>query len=426
MKTKRNKVVIVSIGDEILIGQINNTNAVWMAEKLNASGFSTVEITTISDDAGAILSTLERVGKIADLVVVTGGLGPTKDDLTKQTICRFFGSRLVLNEEILEHVRRFFAQRNKELTELNRRQAEVPDNCTPIHNELGTAPGMYFEKEGVHYVFMPGVPFEMKYIMESWVIPEMSRRLEPETIVQKTVLTHGLGESFLAERIAEWENALPPHIKLAYLPSPGRVRLRLRAIDSDRDKLQKEIDKEIEKLKEIIPELIYGYDDDRMEEIIGVMLREKGKTLATAESCTGGYIAHKITEIPGSSDYFLGSVVAYSNEIKRDVLGVSEKDLDDYGAVSEPVIRQMAEGVRRKFGADYALATSGIAGPGGGTPEKPVGTIWIALATPHKTIAKRYQFGEHRIRNINFSFQTAVNMLRMELLGGDNKLPKGF
>jgi nicotinamide-nucleotide amidase len=426
MKTKRNKVVIVSIGDEILIGQINNTNAVWMAEKLNASGFSTVEITTISDDAGAILSTLERVGKIADLVVVTGGLGPTKDDLTKQTICRFFGSRLVLNEEILEHVRRFFAQRNKELTELNRRQAEVPDNCTPIHNELGTAPGMYFEKEGVHYVFMPGVPFEMKYIMESWVIPEMSRRLEPETIVQKTVLTHGLGESFLAERIAEWENALPPHIKLAYLPSPGRVRLRLRAIDSDRDKLQKEIDEEIEKLKAIIPELIYGYDDDRMEEIIGVMLREKGKTLATAESCTGGYIAHKITEIPGSSDYFLGSVVAYSNEIKRDVLGVSEKDLDDYGAVSEPVIRQMAEGVRRKFGADYALATSGIAGPGGGTPEKPVGTIWIALATPHKTIAKRYQFGEHRIRNINFSFQTAVNMLRMELLGGDNKLPKGF
>ncbi len=426
MKTKRNKVVIVSIGDEILIGQINNTNAVWMAEKLNASGFSTVEITTISDDAGAILSTLERVGKIADLVVVTGGLGPTKDDLTKQTICRFFGSRLVLNEEILEHVRRFFAQRNKELTELNRRQAEVPDNCTPIHNELGTAPGMYFEKEGVHYVFMPGVPFEMKYIMESWVIPEMSRRLEPETIVQKTVLTHGLGESFLAERIAEWENALPPHIKLAYLPSPGRVRLRLRAIDSDRDKLQKEIDKEIEKLKEIIPELIYGYDDDRMEEIIGVMLREKGETLATAESCTGGYIAHKITEIPGSSDYFLGSVVAYSNEIKRDVLGVSEKDLDDYGAVSEPVIRQMAEGVRRKFGADYALATSGIAGPGGGTPEKPVGTIWIALATPHRTIAKRYQFGEHRIRNINFSFQTAVNMLRMELLGGDNKLPKGF
>ena len=426
MKTKRNKVVIVSIGDEILIGQINNTNAVWMAEKLNASGFSTVEITTISDDAGAILSTLERVGKITDLVVVTGGLGPTKDDLTKQTICRFFGSRLVLNEEILEHVRRFFAQRNKELTELNRRQAEVPDNCTPIHNELGTAPGMYFEKEGVHYVFMPGVPFEMKYIMESWVIPEMSRRLEPETIVQKTVLTHGLGESFLAERIAEWENALPPHIKLAYLPSPGRVRLRLRAIDSDRDKLQKEIDEEIEKLKTIIPELIYGYDDDRMEEIIGVMLREKGETLATAESCTGGYIAHKITEIPGSSDYFLGSVVAYSNEIKRDVLGVSEKDLDDYGAVSEPVIRQMAEGVRRKFGADYALATSGIAGPGGGTPEKPVGTIWIALATPHKTIAKRYQFGEHRIRNINFSFQTAVNMLRMELLGGDNKLPKGF
>jgi nicotinamide-nucleotide amidase len=426
MKTKRNKVVIVSIGDEILIGQINNTNAVWMAEKLNASGFSTVEITTISDDAGAILSTLERVGKIADLVVVTGGLGPTKDDLTKQTICRFFGSRLVLNEEILEHVRRFFAQRNKELTELNRRQAEVPDNCTPIHNELGTAPGMHFEKEGVHYVFMPGVPFEMKYIMESWVIPEMSRRLEPETIVQKTVLTHGLGESFLAERIAEWENALPPHIKLAYLPSPGRVRLRLRAIDSDRDKLQKEIDEEIEKLKAIIPELIYGYDDDRMEEIIGVMLREKGETLATAESCTGGYIAHKITEIPGSSDYFLGSVVAYSNEIKRDVLGVSEKDLEDYGAVSEPVIRQMAEGVRRKFGADYALATSGIAGPGGGTPEKPVGTIWIALATPHKTIAKRYQFGEHRIRNINFSFQTAVNMLRMELLGGDNKLPKGF
>jgi len=270
------------------------------------------------------------------------------------------------------------------------------------------------------------VPFEMKYIMESWVLPEMSKKLPVKTIVQKTVLTHGLGESFLAERIAAWENGLPEHIKLAYLPSPGRVRLRLRAVDSDKARLENEIDEEIEKLKKIIPELIYGYDDDVPEEIVGRLLRRQGKTLSTAESCTGGYIAHKITEIAGSSDYYKGSVVAYSNEIKHKILGVSDDDLEKYGAVSEPVIRQMAEGVRRKFGTDYALATSGIAGPGGGTPEKPVGTVWIALATPERTVARKYRFGDHRHRNIFFSFQTALNMLRLELLGMDDKLSKGF
>ena len=421
-----NKVSIISIGDEILIGQINNTNSSWMAGLLNKNGFDTVEILTIGDERETILKSLNQSAQKADLVLITGGLGPTKDDLTKQTICEFFGSKLVLNQEILNHVKDFFAKRNKSITDLNSKQAEVPDNCQPIHNALGTAPGMYFQKDNTHFVFMPGVPFEMKYLMEAWVIPQMTQKLSVKSIVQTTVLTHGMGESFLAARIQEWEEALPAEIKLAYLPSPGRVRLRLRAMGDDRQSLEKEIMAQIEKLRQIIPELIFGYDDDKMEEIIGKMLRDNNQTLSTAESCTGGYIAHKITEIPGSSDYFTGSVVAYSNDIKNRVLGVSQKDLDNYGAVSEPVIRQMAEGVRKLFNTDYALATSGVAGPGGGTPDKPVGTIWIALATPDKTIARKFQFGDHRVRNINFSFLSAINMLRLELLNLGNYTPSGF
>jgi len=421
-----NKVAIISIGDEILIGQINNTNALWMAQKLNENGFDTQEILTIGDEEESILHALDQSSQKADLVLVTGGLGPTKDDLTKQTICRYFNSKLILNQEVLQHVEDFFAKRNKALTELNQKQAEVPDNCTPIHNALGTAPGMYFEKNDTHFVFMPGVPFEMKYLMEAWVIPQMSGKLSVKANVQTTVLTHGMGESFLAARIQEWEEALPQHIKLAYLPSPGRVRLRLRAMGEDTLGLEKEIANQIEKLKLIIPELIFGYNDDKMEEIIGSLLRKNNQTLATAESCTGGFIAHKITEIPGSSDYFKGSVVAYSNEIKNKVLGVSQNDLDNHGAVSKAVIVQMAEGVRTLFGTDYALATSGVAGPGGGSEEKPVGTIWIALATPNKTISRKFQFGDHRIRNINFSFLSAINMLRLELLTMSNFTPSGF
>ena len=421
-----NKVAIISIGDEILIGQINNTNALWMAQKLNENGFDTQEILTIGDEEESILHALDQSSQKADLVLVTGGLGPTKDDLTKQTICRYFNSKLILNQEVLQHVEDFFAKRNKALTELNQKQAEVPDNCTPIHNALGTAPGMYFEKNDTHFVFMPGVPFEMKYLMEAWVIPQMSGKLSVKANVQTTVLTHGMGESFLAARIQEWEEALPQHIKLAYLPSPGRVRLRLRAMGEDMLGLEKEIANQIEKLKLIIPELIFGYNDDKMEEIIGSLLRKNNQTLATAESCTGGFIAHKITEIPGSSDYFKGSVVAYSNEIKNKVLGVSQNDLDNHGAVSKAVIVQMAEGVRTLFGTDYALATSGVAGPGGGSEEKPVGTIWIALATPNKTISRKFQFGDHRIRNINFSFLSAINMLRLELLTMSNFTPSGF
>ena len=421
-----NRVTIISIGDEILIGQIKNTNSTWMADLLNNNGFNTIEIITISDDEDAILEALAHSEKKSDLVLVTGGLGPTKDDLTKQSICKYFDSKLIVNQEVLLHVEDFFAKRNKALTALNRKQAEVPENCTPIHNALGTAPGMYFEKDETHYVFMPGVPFEMKYIMEAWVIPQMSQKLKVQSIVQTTVLTHGMGESFLAARIQDWEKALPQHIKLAYLPSPGRVRLRLRAMDTDKQRLEMEIAAEVEKLKGIIPELIFGYNEDKMEEIIGKLLRKKGQTLSTAESCTGGYIAHKITEIPGSSDYFKGSVVAYSNEIKNKVLNVSQSDLDKFGAVSEAVIRQMAEGVRKLFTTDYALATSGVAGPGGGTPEKPVGTIWIALATPEKTISRKFQFGDHRIRNINFSFLSAINMLRLELLEMTGFNPPGF
>jgi len=413
------KVIIISIGDEILIGQIANTNATWMAEILNSNGFNTVEIRSIADDENAILNTLKSVRQLADLVLVTGGLGPTKDDKTKQIICDFFDSQIIINDAVLAHVKSFFAIRNKELTELNYKQAEVPDNCEVVHNAMGTAPGMYFVKENIHFVFMPGVPFEMENIMKTWVIPEMCKRLFTKNIIQKTILTHGLGESFLADKISKWENSLPTHIKLAYLPTPGKVRLRLRGIGDNRGELQMEIEKKIQELQIIIPNLIYGFDDDLMEEIIGNLLRKNKLTLSTAESCTGGFIAHKITEIAGSSDYFKGSVVAYSNEIKEKVLGISAKNLLTYGAVSEQVIIQMAEGVRKLFDTDYAIATSGIAGPSGGTTEKSVGTVWIALSSSSKTIAKKFNFGNHRIRNINLSFLSAINMLRMELLNSD-------
>ena len=411
-----NKVTIISIGDEILIGQINNTNATWMAEKLNEFGFHTVGIQSISDQAEAIQEGLRYAATQSNLVLVTGGLGPTKDDITKQCVADYFGSQLVMNEQILQEVTNFFAQRGKTLTELNRRQALIPDNCTAISNPEGTAPGMYFLKDQVHYIFMPGVPFEMKAIMNSWVLPKMSEILNVDTIVQKTVLTHGIGESFLADIIEQWENNLPQHIKLAYLPSPGRVRLRLRAIGNNKNELSADIVQEIFKLSEIIPQYIFGFDNEKMEEIVGKLLTDQNKTLALAESCTGGYIGHKITEVPGCSKYFKGALISYSNDVKINNLNVKPEDLEKHGAVSEQVVKQMAEGARKVFSSDYAIATSGIAGPDGGTDDKPVGTVWIALSGPHETIAKKFLFGNHRLRNINMTTFSALNLLRVYLI----------
>ena len=407
---------IISIGDELLIGQVVNTNASWMAVQLNLAGFSIHQITAISDKSEHIFSALKEAESHADIILITGGLGPTKDDITKQALSNYFNSRLRFNEQVYDNIQKLFGKRGFTISKLNRNQAEIPENCIPIKNSNGTAPGMWFEKDGKIYVSMPGVPFEMKAMVTNYVIPELLRRFNPGFIIHKTVLTQGIPESVLAEKIETWEDSLPAHIKLAYLPQPGLVRLRLSGKGENKEALENQLAAEIEKLTTFIPGSIYGYDDEELHEVIGQLLRNKGMTIATAESCTGGYIAHLITLIPGSSDYFKGSVVAYANEIKESALGVSHQTLIDFGAVSEQVAIEMAEGVKTKFKTDYSIATTGIAGPTGGTAEKPVGTTWIAISTPQKTIARMYLMGEHRERNINKTALTAFNMLRNEII----------
>ncbi len=409
------KAEIITIGDELLIGQVVDTNSAWLGEQLNLAGIKVHQITSISDDREHILSTMGEASLRADVILITGGLGPTRDDVTKQVLCEYFDTCLVFNQQAFENVERLFGMRGMAVTELNRRQAEVPAACTPLPNPEGTAPGMWFEKEGKFFISMPGVPFEMKTMFTNQVMPRLARKTTASFIVHKTILTQGVGESFLAKTIEDWEDNLPKNIKLAYLPQPGIVRLRLTAAGDNKPSLDKQLDEQEAALRRLIPELIFGYGNETMEEVVGRMLKLSGKTLGTAESCTGGYIAHLITSIPGSSAYFKGSVVAYSNEIKMKTLGVNESDLVNYGAVSEHVVRQMAEGARTQLGTDYALAVSGIAGPDGGSDEKPVGTTWIALATPQKTIARKYLFGEHRGRNIRKAALEALNMLRLEL-----------
>jgi nicotinamide-nucleotide amidase len=410
------KAEIISIGDELLIGQVVNTNASWMAVKLNEIGIRVNQITSISDQKEHIIKALENALKEVDIILFTGGLGPTRDDITKITLAGFFNSKLVRNENVLRDIQHLFGSRGMDLNELNKKQAEIPDKCVAIRNKNGTAPGMWFEENGKIVVSMPGVPYEMEPMMTDFIIPELSKRTD-RVILHKTVLTQGIPESRLAEMIENWEDNLPENIKLAYLPKPGIVRLRLSAVGSDKKEINHAIETEIEKLKKIIPNNIFGFDDEDLSIVIGKLLREKKQTLSTAESCTGGYIAHLITSIAGSSDYYKGSVVAYANEIKEQLLGVQEKSLVKYGAVSEVVAREMAQQVREKFGTDFSIATSGIAGPGGGTKEKPVGTTWIAIATPDKILAELFHFGEHRERNIIKTAQTALNMLRKEISG---------
>lgn len=410
------KVEIITIGDEILIGQIVDTNSAWMAQELNKIGAKVEQITTISDGIDVIKESLSEAQKRADVVLITGGLGPTKDDVTKKALAQYFNCDFTFHPEIAEHIAKLFARFGKEMSELNRLQAELPSACQPLQNNQGTAPGMWFENSEGIIVSMPGVPYEMKGLMLDHVLPLLRTKFLMPSILHKTILTMGMGESWLSERIAVWEDALHAEIKLAYLPSPGRVRLRLSAFGNDEQLLTQKLDSEVKKLLEIIPELVFGFDEETIESVVGKMLSEKGMTLSTAESCTGGMIAHKITSVAGSSRYFLGSVVSYANEVKVEELGVSEENLINYGAVSEQVVRQMAEGVRKKMKTDYSIATTGIAGPDGGTEEKPVGTVWIAVATPLHTVAHKYQFGHDRSRNIEISANTGLNMLRKELM----------
>lgn len=413
------KVEIITIGDEILIGQIVDTNSAWMARKLNDIGAKIERIVTISDSIDEIIFALSEAETRSNIVLITGGLGPTKDDETKEALAQYFECGFTFHADIEQHIAKLFARSGKKMSKLNSLQAELPSACEPLQNNLGTAPGMWFEQNGTIFVSMPGVPYEMKALMRDQIIPRLKDRFELPTILHRTVLTMGMGESWLSERIADWEDALPSEIKLAYLPSPGRVRLRLSAFGDDSSELSNLLQNEVDKLLVLIPELVYGFENDTIESVVGDLLREKGKTVSTAESCTGGLIAHKLTSISGSSDYFIGSVISYANKVKVDSLGVLKSDITEFGAVSERVVIKMAESVKKQMKTDYAIAISGIAGPTGGTDEKPVGTVWIAIATPTGTKAKKFLFGQNRQRNIEISSNTALNLLRKSLNSSD-------
>ena len=410
------KATIITIGDEILIGQIVDTNSVSIAKHLNKAGITVAEKLSIGDDALQIEKALKRAHTQSQIVIITGGLGPTKDDITKHTLARIFSSSLVEDVAVAQHVEAMLAQRGIAFNALNRSQALVPECCTVLFNYHGTAPGMWFEEGENVTISLPGVPFEMEHLMEDEVMPRLKARYQLHANIHRTMITSGIAESILAERIAGWEDALPEGVKLAYLPSPNIVRLRLSTYDSeDGEAARRLIDSLFEELYKIIPDNIVGFEDASVQQLVHQMLTQRGQTLAVAESCTGGVIASRFTAMAGSSAYFLAGVVAYANEAKRDVLGVSYDDIMRYGAVSEQVARQMAEGVRRVTGADYAIATTGIAGPSGGSAEKPVGTVWMAVATPRRTIAMMRNSGTDRGQIVNRASAYAIEMLYKEL-----------
>lgn len=411
---------IITIGDEILIGQVVDTNSAWMGQQLNLNGIQVYQVTSVHDDREHILQALADAEKRVDLVLITGGLGPTKDDITKKCLCEYFDTQLVFNPEVLDHVQNMLTSRNVVVNQLNRDQALLPGNCTVLHNSVGTASGMWFERNDTIFISMPGVPFEMEAIMTEEVFPRLKKLGRMQSIVHKTILTIGLPESMLAERIEKWESALPSFIKLAYLPSQMMVRLRLSGYGSDQSVLEFEIEKQVSELLKIIPDHVFGYDDDNLGLVLGRELLLQNRTLAVAESCTGGSISQFITSNPGSSAYFKGAVIAYSNEIKNKVLNVPLEVIAEYGAVSQQVAELMALGVKKQLNTDYAVATTGIAGPDGGTAEKPVGTVWIAVAGPSGVTSKLYQFRHNRERNIIRSTHTALNMLRI-LIQDENK-----
>lgn len=413
------KAEIITIGDEILIGQIVDTNSAWMGQKLNLHGIEVYQVTSVHDNHDHIMTALANAEKNADLVLITGGLGPTRDDITKDCLCEYFNTELAFYPEVLEHVRSLLSARNVDINKLNRDQAMLPASCTILHNSAGTAAGMWFERNGTIFVSMPGVPFEMEAIMSEEVFPRLLKMGIAQSIVHKTVLTIGLPESMLAEKIEAWENSLPSFIKLAYLPSATTVRLRLSAYGTDKRALEAAIHSKVNELLHIIPENVFGFDEDTMALVVGRLLVDLSQTLSVAESCTGGNIAHFITSNAGSSAYFKGGVVAYSNEVKNKLLHVPVETIAIHGAVSQQVAEAMALGARQAMNSDYAISTTGIAGPDGGSPEKPVGTVWIAVAGPTKVVSRKYIFRHNRERNIIRSSQTALNLLR-ELILNDN------
>jgi len=404
---------IINIGDELLIGQVVNGNAAFLASSLNSIGIEVQKITAIADKQEAIVSVLNEALKKNDLVLITGGLGPTNDDITKNVLCKYFGGNLVFSQDAFNDIEQMFAMRRFPVTEKNRQQAMLPDNCIQIPNMRGTARGMWFEHTGKVVVSLPGVPFEMTAMIEQHLLTMIQQRFMPNySIIHRTLMCTGIGESFLAEKIADWENRLPDCLSLAYLPSPGIVRLRLTGKSNDEKALQIIMENEIAALKPLISEYIFAEKDIPIEHYIIETLITRSQTLSTAESCTGGYIAHLLTSVNGSSQCFKGSIIAYDNEVKINLLEVPEKMLEKYGAVSEDVVKKMAETVRLKLHTDYGVAVSGIAGPSGAVEGKPVGTVWIAVSNGKKTLADCFHFSNDRIRNIQRSAVAALNLLR--------------
>ena len=409
------KATIVTIGDEILIGQILDTNSRYISRALNANGITVKERTSIGDNRTQIIDTLDRALAESQVIIITGGLGPTKDDITKHTLCDYFGSTLRHDEVEAEHIRKMLEARNIAFNDLNRGQAMVPECCTILHNAHGTAPGMWFEREGCVVVSLPGVPFEMQHLIDEEVMPRLRERFALREIVHRTMITFGIAESILAERIAAWEEALPQYIRLAYLPAPNMVRLRLSAYEVEGKEVRHEIDSLFKSLRSIIPNNIVGFEDASVEELVHNALINRGQTLAVAESCTGGAIASKFTAQAGASAYFLCGVVSYSNEAKSEVLGVDMSDIAQYGAVSEQVAIAMARGVKGISHSDFAISTTGIAGPTGGSEAKPVGTVWIGIATPDRCFAVRKNCGTDRSQIIARATAYAIAMLHEEL-----------
>ena len=417
MGTKQTQAVIITIGDELLIGQVIDTNSAWMAQELNKAGVRVARRVAVGDVWEEIWNALDEELQHADIILITGGLGPTSDDITKPLLCKYFNGKMIVDEGARQNVLDIFTRLNRPIIERNLLQAEVPDTCSVIQNKRGTAPGMWFEKNGKIVVSMPGVPHEMKGMMEEVVLPELCRKFSFPHIAHRTLLTAGVGESFLAELLQGFEENLPAHIKLAYLPNYGMVRLRLSATGFIRNATEVQIDGLFENLQSLVKAYLVTNVDEPLEKTVGKLLIQKNRTVCTAESCTGGYIAHLLTAIPGSSKFYDGSVISYSYKAKEDLLQVDKETLETKGAVSEEIVTQMAKSALKNIGSDYVIAVSGIMGPDGGMPDKPVGTVWIAIGNKEKIMAQKLSFRFDRIRNIQLTAGYALNLLRKFILG---------
>jgi len=403
---------ILTVGDEILIGQIVDTNSAWMGRELNLAGAQIDKIITVGDEFDDIVRELERSCSEADIVLITGGLGPTKDDMTKKALAQFMEVDMIFHEPTWERIQRFFERLGRTTTKAHKEQCYMPANTTILPNKMGTAPGMWFTYRDTVLVSMPGVPYEMKYLMEHEVLPRLRKTFPGQPIAHRTLLTVGEGESRIADRLADFAEQLPDHIKLAYLPNLGRVRLRLTGRGKNQEQLEHELNDYLKQMEDLLPDLIYGREQQQLEEVLGDMLKARHLTLGTAESCTGGNIAHRLTSISGSSAYFEGTIVSYSNEIKEQILGVKPETLATHGAVSEQTVREMVAGAINVLQVDIAIAVSGIAGPTGGTPDKPVGTIWMAVGNREQTQTFLLKAGKDRLKNIQFATIYALNLIR--------------